>query len=125
MCDNDIRPKVKKATNFCCALKEKNCSEEYLLRQKVRLLKKSLVEDSLNQQQQEALLKQIKGQEMKRKKKVTASTQPFIPNLQDELKRELDLLGTHIMNSARGIVLEVVAAQWQADAFMAGEILAK
>ena len=81
MCDNDIRPKVKQATNLRCAQKEKNHSEEYLLQQKVRLLKKSLVEDSLNQQQQEALLKQIKGQEMKRKKKVTASTQPFIPNL--------------------------------------------
>ena len=39
VCDNDIRPKVKQATNLRCARKEKNCSEEYLLRRKVRLLK--------------------------------------------------------------------------------------
>ena len=88
VCDNDIRPKAKQATNLRCAQKEKNHSEEYLLRRKVRLLKKSLVEDSLNQQQPEALLKQIKEQEMKRTTKETAPTQPFIPNLQDELEME-------------------------------------
>jgi hypothetical protein len=59
VCDNDIRPKVKQATNLRRARKEKNRSEEYLLRQKVGLLKKSLVEDSLNQQQHDALLKEI------------------------------------------------------------------
>ena len=48
VCENDIRPKVKQATNLRRARKEKNCSEEYFLWQKVRLLKKSLVEDSLN-----------------------------------------------------------------------------
>ena len=83
------------------------------------------MEDSLNQQQCEALLKQIKEQEKKRKTKETALTQPFIPNLRDELERELDLLGAHIMNSTGGIVLEVVTAPWQVDASMAGEIFAK
>ena len=88
-------------------------------------MKKALEEDSLNQQQREALLKQIKEQEMKRKTNETASTQPFIPNFQDELEMKLDLLGTHKVNSTGVIVLEVVTAQWQADTFMAGEILAK
>lgn len=49
-----------------------------------------LMEDSLNQQQCDTIYKQMQEKEKKRKTNKAASIQPFIPNLVDELKRELD-----------------------------------
>lgn len=51
-----------------------------------------------------------------------ASWRPYVPYFAAELERELDLLSAHLTNDAGGSVLKVVTAQFQADAFMAGQI---
>ena len=68
----------------------------------------------------------MKTIEAKRKQKETSSYSPSIPDdIVDEIERELDLLSAHVMNEAGGVVLKVVTAQWQADTYMAGQIVKK
>ena len=124
--DNKVRPTVKQESNRRTANREKARTEEYLLRREVRQLKRRLQEESLTQQQRSNLLKDVKTIEAKRKQKETSLYSPSIPDdIVDEIERELDLLSAHVMNEAGGVVLKVVTAQWQADTYMAGQIVKK
>ena len=125
VCDNNIRPSVKQATIKRRSNREKARGEEILLRQEIRGLRQRLDKESLTNQQRSEVFTEIRKKELRRKRKETASYSPLHPNFSKELETELILLGAHSINEAGGSALKVITAEYQADLYMAGQLLAK
>jgi len=126
VCDGPIRPDSKQATHQRIANKEKKRIKSYLQRATLRQLNKQLIEEQMNEQEKQKLLKEIKKLEKKCKTNDTQSQTVIPKNFAEELKRELYESGAHVTNpSTNGSVGDVAVAEFQADCYMASHIINK
>ena len=126
VCDGPIRPDSKQATPQRIANSEKKRIKSYTQRKPLRLLIKRYNEESMPEQQKQELLKEIKKLERSCKTNDTLSQTVIPKNFAEELKRELYDTGAHVTNpSTNGSVGDVAVAEFQADCYMADQILKK
>lgn len=126
VCDG-IRPICKQATNQRIANKEKSRIKAFNIRKDIRIAKQRLINEAMTQDQRTTLIKNINKMETQCKSCETQSRSKIPKNFAQELEHELTEMGAHSSDSetAGGYVEEVVVAQFQADLYMAGQVLNK
>ena len=111
-------------TNERIANGDKKRIEAYKLRKAIRRAKQQLIEESLTESERQSLEKEIKSMERKCKTYDTQSRSVIPKNLAKELQRELYDIGAHSPHPLTGgAVGNVVVAEFQADSFMASQII--
>lgn len=124
VCDGYVRPICKQATNERKAKSDKKRIKAYQLRKAIRLAKQRLIEESLNVSDRQSLEKEIQSLERKCKTYDTQSRSIIPKNLAEELQRELYDSGAHSSHPLTGgTVGNVVVAEFQADLYMAHQII--
>eukprot|EP00956_Cyclotella_meneghiniana_P004698 scaffold5772_cov55-Cyclotella_meneghiniana.AAC.8 len=124
VCDGMTRPICKQDTNKRNAVKEKSRINAHVLRKEIRKAKKRLVNDKLDQSERSCLLKEIATMESKCKRKDTQASSKLPVNFAEELKLELLNCAAHsVIPATGGFVDQVVVAEFQADSYMAEQIV--
>ena len=125
VCDGPIRPISKQATNKRIADKELSRIKAYLCRAKVVELKNRLVQESLNQEERDAITGEIRKFDTQMKRIETQSQCCMPNNFASHLEYELNHSNAHTVDeeSAGGYVDHVVVAEFQADSYMAAQII--
>lgn len=124
VCDGDVRPICKQATNKRKAESDKKRIKAYQLRKAIRQAKQRLIEESLNLFDRQSLEKEINSLERQCKTYDTQSRSTIPKNLAEELQRELFDIGAHSSHPLTGGTVGTVAvAQFQADSYMAHQII--
>ena len=125
ICDGPIQPISKQATNKRIADKELSRIKAYHCRAKVVELKNRLVQESLNQEERDAITGKIRKFDTQMKRNETQSQCCMPNNFASELEYELNHSNAHAVDeeSAGGYVDHVVIAEFQADSYMAAQII--
>ena len=124
VCDGAIRPVCKQATNSRIARSEKNRIKAFQIRKAIRKAKQRLINDNLNEGEQAALQAEIKKMESNCKRKETQASSKLPKNFASGLKRELfDNGANSIIPATGGFVDNVVVAEFQADLYMAAQLV--
>ena len=122
VCDGDVRPISKQATNKRKASREKSRIKAVIARSELRVLRSRLYSDPSSRQQ---TINQIRNLEQVCKSAEKASDHTIQIDLQQQLVDELERSSAHAKNNARGYVEHVVTAEFQADALMVGRAVNK
>ena len=124
VCDGDVRPVCKQATNIRVANKEKNRIHAFLLRKEIRKAKQRLIFDKLDQNERAIIQNDITKKEAQLKKKETQASSKLPKNFVSELQRELFESGAaSVIPATGGYVADVVVASFQADSYMCSKII--
>lgn len=125
VCDGPVRPISKQATNKRIADKELSRIKAYHCRAKVVELKNRLVQESLNQVERDAITGEIRKFDTQMKRNETQSQCRMPNNFASQLEYELNHSNAHAVDeeSAGGYVDHVVVAEFQADSYMAAQII--
>ena len=126
VCDGNIRPICKQATNQRIAASEKCRIKAFQYRVKIRRAKQQLTTERMNQSERENLLAEIKKMEKSCKGYDTRSHNRIPKNFAVNLELELSDSGAHVEDpSTGGSVEEVVVAEYQADLYMSAQIVSR
>ena len=125
VCDGVTRPISKQATNSRMAKKELCRITALCLRNQIRLMRDRIANDSCADK--ESLANEIANLSRKLKANETQATQSMPKNFVEELDHELRQTHAYSVDneSAGGYVEEVVVSEFQADAYMAGQIISR
>ena len=125
VCDGVTRPSSKQATNHRMAKKELCRITALCLRNRIRLMRDRIANDSGTDK--ESLLNEVSALSRKLKANETQATQSMPKNFVQELDHELRQSHAYSVDneSAGGYVEEVVVSEFQADAYMAGQIVTR
>ena len=125
ICDGPIRPISKQASNKRIADKELSRIKAYRCQAKIVELKNQLVQDALNQVERNAITGEIRKLDAQMKRNETQSHCCMPNNFASELEYELNHSNSHTVDgeSAGGYVGHVVVAEFQADSYMAAQII--
>ena len=123
VCDGAERPMSKQATNDRIAKKELCRITALCLRNQIRSIKHRIANQS--GADKESLLDQVVVMSRQLKANETQAKQSMPRNFVQELDHELRQIHAYSVDneSAGGYVEEVVVSEFQADAFMAGQII--
>ena len=122
VCDGDVRPISKQATNKRKASWEKSRIKAVIARSELRVLRSRLYSDPSSRQQ---TINQIRYLEQVCKSAEKASDNTIQSDLQQQLVDELERSSAQAKNNASGYVEHVVTAEFQADALMVGRAVNK
>ena len=125
VCDGPIRPISKQATNKRIADKELSRIKAYHCRDKVVELKNRLVQESLNQEERDAITGEIQKFDTQMKRNEMQSQCRMPNNFASQLEYELNHSNAQAVDeeSAGRYVDHVVVAEFQADSYMAAQII--
>jgi hypothetical protein len=125
ICDGPIRPISKQATNKRIADKELSRIKSYHCRAKIVQLKNQLAHESMNQDERDATTGEIRKLDAQMKRNETQSHCRMPKEFATELEYELSHSNAHTVGdeSAGGFVEHVIVAEFQADSYMAAEII--
>ena len=125
VCDGVMRPSSKQAMNHCMTKKELCRITALRLRNQIRLMRDRIANDS--GANKESLLNEVATLSRKLKANETQATQSIPKNFVQELDHELRQTHAYSNNneSTGGYVEEVVVSEFQADAYMAGQIVSR
>jgi hypothetical protein len=125
VCDGPVRPISKQATNKRIADKELSRIKAYHCRTKIVELKNRLALESLNQAERDAITGEIRKLDAQMKRNETQSYCRMPNDFASELEYELNHSNAHAVDeeSAGGYVEHVVVSEFQADSYMAAQII--
>jgi hypothetical protein len=125
LCDGPVRPISKKATNKRIADKELSRIKAYHCQTKIVELKNRLALESLNQAERDAITGEIRKLDAQMKRNETQSYCRMPNDFASELEYELNHSNAHAVDeeSAGGYVEHVVVSEFQADSYMAAQII--
>ena len=124
VCDGHIRPVCKQATNERIANSDKKRIKSYKQRKAIRKAKQQLISDPMDESQRQSLQKEITKMERSCKTNDTQSRSIIPKNFAEEMTRELYETAAHsTLPLTGGSVGNVVVAEFQADSYMAYQLL--
>lgn len=125
VCDGAMRPISKQATNKRIAEKELSRIKAHHCRAKIVELKNRLIQDSMNQLERDTVTTEIRKLDTQMKRNETQSLRSIPKDFAKLLEFELCHSNAHAIDdeSAGGFVEQVVVAEFQADSYMAAEII--
>lgn len=120
VCDGDVRPKCKQATNERKASREKDRIKAHQLRIEILALNRKLKFDALSDNERMLVQTDVatRTKSMKSKEKQSQNSAPA--NFNKQLVEELQVTGVESRNDAGGLVSTPLIAEFQADAVMMG-----
>ena len=123
VCDGDVRPVCKHATNARKASREKDRIKAHELRTGILALNRKLKFDSLSDNERSLVVIDIDAKQKAMKTKETQSRNTAPANFNKTLVEELEVTDVHSRNDAGGLVTTALLAEFQANAVMMGRVV--